>query len=215
MRNNDGGTNVCSLLIIKHVYKNRLFVYKERGLIKFPILIIIKRFFNPPPMDIAYFGELTIVEGVTLTLDLLNDSLPIIKVVKMNAPLIRPNKPVREGYIFAGWYKEADLITAWNFKEDVITQDTTLYAKWTEGSGIREKKPTSAVTIYLNPVQQTLHLKSAEVIEQVTIYDISGRMLLQKTNPEQSIEVGNLSNGIYIIKVKTISGISTQKMIKN
>lgn len=57
-----------------------------------------------------------------------------------------PEDPTREGYTFGGWYKEAECINKWNFnsdtlpeekteinedgKEEVIYQETKLYAKW-------------------------------------------------------------------------------------
>ncbi|MGD8399593.1 MAG: leucine-rich repeat protein [Bacillota bacterium] len=37
----------------------------------------------------------------------------------------------RTGYVFAGWYKEADCTNQWNFGSDAVTDDITLYAKWT------------------------------------------------------------------------------------
>ena len=39
---------------------------------------------------------------------------------------------VREGYSFAGWYKETDFINEWIFSSNVITENITLYAKWLE-----------------------------------------------------------------------------------
>ena len=45
-----------------------------------------------------------------------------------------PTEPTRQGYIFVGWYKEADYTTKWNFAADVVTADTTLYAKWVDES---------------------------------------------------------------------------------
>ena len=53
-----------------------------------------------------------------------------------------PAAPVRIGYIFGGWYKEAECINEWEFDSDtlpaekldeennIIFQRTTLYAKW-------------------------------------------------------------------------------------
>ena len=35
------------------------------------------------------------------------------------------------GWIFGGWYKDADCGTAWNFTSDTISGTTTIYAKWT------------------------------------------------------------------------------------
>lgn len=53
-----------------------------------------------------------------------------------------PYEPTREGYIFAGWYKEPECVNAWNFDSDTLPakqpdadgntlyQETKLYAKW-------------------------------------------------------------------------------------
>jgi len=51
------------------------------------------------------------------------------KRVQYNAK-ITAEQPVKSGYVFEGWYKDATFTTAWNFVSDVITADTTLYAKW-------------------------------------------------------------------------------------
>ncbi|HCT29958.1 MAG TPA: hypothetical protein DIW31_04330, partial [Bacteroidales bacterium] len=42
-----------------------------------------------------------------------------------------PTPPTRSCYTFAGWYKEASCTNAWNFSTDIVTANTTLYAKWT------------------------------------------------------------------------------------
>ncbi|MCP1102676.1 putative repeat protein (TIGR02543 family) [Aequitasia blattaphilus] len=41
-----------------------------------------------------------------------------------------PTEPIREGYVFGGWYQEPGSENEWNFEEDVATQNTKLYAKW-------------------------------------------------------------------------------------
>lgn len=44
----------------------------------------------------------------------------------------KPADPVREGYVFDGWYWEEEYETPWNFSEDFAGfAETTLYAKWT------------------------------------------------------------------------------------
>ena len=39
-----------------------------------------------------------------------------------NEPILYPpeNAPVRDGYTFAGWYKEKECITPWDFANDII-----------------------------------------------------------------------------------------------
>ena len=43
-----------------------------------------------------------------------------------------PESPTRDGYAFDGWYKEATFNNQFNFSTEIITSDTTLYAKWSK-----------------------------------------------------------------------------------
>ena len=45
--------------------------------------------------------------------------------------ITKPADPTRQGHTFAGWYKNTQLTIAWNFDRDVVTELTTLYARWT------------------------------------------------------------------------------------
>ena len=45
-----------------------------------------------------------------------------------------PTAPTKTGYTFAGWYKDENCTTQWNFGSDTVTEDITLYAKWTAAS---------------------------------------------------------------------------------
>lgn len=49
-----------------------------------------------------------------------------------------PGVPVKEGYTFAGWYKEEACLNIWDFDTDKADTDIILYAKWNknqEGTG--------------------------------------------------------------------------------
>ncbi len=43
-----------------------------------------------------------------------------------------PEVPVKEGYLFEGWFKETECENIWDFEKETVTADITLYAKWTE-----------------------------------------------------------------------------------
>jgi uncharacterized repeat protein (TIGR02543 family) len=54
--------------------------------------------------------------------------------ITSGSAITAPTPPTKTGYTFAGWYKEAALVTAWNFDADKVTSDITLYAKWAQNS---------------------------------------------------------------------------------
>lgn len=52
--------------------------------------------------------------------------------VEHGATVASPEEdPIRQGYTFAGWYKEPGHTNLWDFALDTVTSDITLYAKWT------------------------------------------------------------------------------------
>lgn len=42
-----------------------------------------------------------------------------------------PSEPTLAHYDFAGWFKDSEKTTEWNFETDIVEADITLYAKWT------------------------------------------------------------------------------------
>ncbi|MFI3229834.1 MAG: InlB B-repeat-containing protein, partial [Bacillota bacterium] len=46
--------------------------------------------------------------------------------------LTEPTEPPLDGYVFMGWYTNADTTTAWDFTNDTLTGTQTLYAMWAE-----------------------------------------------------------------------------------
>lgn len=88
---------------------------------------------------IAKFGDEAIeyyeLPTYTVTFDKNgHGTAPKAQEVKEGYKATAPTAPTAEGYTFGGWYKEAAVTNAWNFSEDVVEEDTTLYAKWTENA---------------------------------------------------------------------------------
>jgi hypothetical protein len=75
--------------------------------------------------------------------------------------------------------------------------------------------PVESITVFPNPVQDMLYIRSSSTIEQVNIHDVNGKTVKQIYNPNQWIEVNDLAKGIYILKITTTKGTTTRKIIKN
>lgn len=48
--------------------------------------------------------------------------------------IAEPTAPRKDGYTFAGWYKDSGLTEKFDFSSETVTDNMTLYAKWTETS---------------------------------------------------------------------------------
>ncbi|MFA6662563.1 MAG: InlB B-repeat-containing protein [Bacilli bacterium] len=58
----------------------------------------------------------------------------LVKEIEKGNIVTPPASPTKEGYVFVGWYKDAELTETFNFSE-TVTEDMTLYAKFIEDSG--------------------------------------------------------------------------------
>ena len=67
---------------------------------------------------------------VTLTFEANGGTAVAPLVEGAGVPIQAPSDPVREGYVFGGWFADADLTAAYAFVE-MPAADTTVYAKWT------------------------------------------------------------------------------------
>ncbi|MDR2866919.1 MAG: InlB B-repeat-containing protein [Methanomassiliicoccaceae archaeon] len=53
--------------------------------------------------------------------------------VMIGNPATEPDDPVKDGFIFGGWYTDETLENAWDFA-DPVTGEMTLFAKWEDGT---------------------------------------------------------------------------------
>ena len=52
------------------------------------------------------------------------------QTIQKGKKVAKPTDPTRDGYAFAGWYKEKDLKNKFDFDVDTISAHSVLYAKW-------------------------------------------------------------------------------------
>ena len=81
-------------------------------------------------------------------------------------------------------------------------------------TGLSEKE-LSHINIYPNPVSSILHINAASMIENIKIFDYSGKLVLDKTLKSDQIQIDTqeLESGFYIIEIKTQSTTSYHNLI--
>lgn len=60
------------------------------------------------------------------------------QVIAKDGVVERPTDPTKENYIFSGWYLDENFSTAWDFSNDKVTGDITLYAKFEKINTVAE-----------------------------------------------------------------------------
>ena len=68
------------------------------------------------------------------------------------------------------------------------------------------------VELYPNPVANVLNIQ-AEGVQEVSVIDVNGRTIMTEKNVN-TINMSNLANGVYFVRVITTDGVSTQKITK-
>lgn len=91
---------------------------------------------NPITTDVNVYAKMTDVANYySVTFDAQGGStVNGIDNLRENLKISEPTSPTLTGYDFAGWYTTQECIagTEWDFDNDVVTSNITLYAKWLE-----------------------------------------------------------------------------------
>lgn len=71
----------------------------------------------------------------------------------------------------------------------------------------------NAFEVYPNPASSLLYISTDDVVETMAVYSLDGKLVVESN--ENKVDVSNLQNGLYIIKVTTDQNeVGTKKFIK-
>lgn len=96
------------------------------------------------------------------------------------------------------------------------TSQDIMIARYTTGINLsNENFSNNVFKLFPNPTSNILKIETSETINDIKIIDLAGRTTAVSNFENNKIDVSNLSNGIYFIKIKTNNGDFEQKFIKN
>lgn len=161
------------------------------------------------------------------------------KGLPVNSVAVDPRSP--EHYIFAGtdyglyytldggitWNKEYRLPSVAIYEVKIRNSDRTLFA-FTHGRGIWylklkdvqtsvEKTPIFTTKISPNPVTDILQIESNSPVEQISVYNIQGKLVQTKPGQQQTylrMNFDALPKGVYFVKINAAGTVNTQRIIK-
>ena len=181
--------------------------------------------------DIAQFSGKKIepvesFETHTVTFDSNGGTAVETQTVAMNKKAKKPVTPIRQGYSFAGWFKDTGLSQGYNF-DTKVTEDFTLYAKWEAVSAIAyigEDGNVSGFTDY-SPMEADYEVlptgsyyveNDAELLNRVRVNGDVSLILKDGTTltapngisvmgREKTLNIFGQSGGTGILKAKAVS----------
>lgn len=101
-----------------------------------------------------------------------------------------------------------------DFNEIIITN--TVSTTVVESLGVNEYEKDT-VSIYPNPFNDIIYINSKNGVEvnTIKIIDMHGKVLIKSDDGADKIKTDQLSSGIYLLSIKTSSGMFISKIIKN
>ena len=177
--------------------------------------------FNIGVSNLTYIGAGSIGTSYTVTFDTQGGSDITSQTVADGGNVTQPANPTRKGFTFDGWYKEAACTNAWNFDTDVVTEDITLYAKWTQGGTGTEDIFAAALKIYPNPFTDVVYITGAAVetghAPSLRVINIAGAVVHTQiiSSSNETIRLGGLPAGVYFFRLEKEVRTKTIQVVKN
>ncbi len=115
------------------------------------------------------------------------------------------------GYVFEKW---SDGNTD-NPRTAVITSDTSFTAIFKSEVAVEEVSENNNCMLYPNPANTILHIDNGDIaMQELLLYDVSGRLLKRVSvhAAKTSLDVSDLQNGIYIIKITSPDAAFVRKI---
>lgn len=156
--------------------------------------------------------EITIAAGHTITVTFNSQSGSAVDAITGKAygdSITAPADPVRSGFYFAGWYKEAACTNPWTFTLDTLTDHITLFAKW---SAIPTYTVTGKIVDDNKPLALAVEGATVRMMQGATqfgttgVTDINGNFVIDNIPPGTYNLVITKGTKTAIIKVEVSSG---------
>ena len=132
------------------------------------------------------------------------------ETVEFEDKVTEPVAPTKEGYTFAGWYKEADCQNEWDFTaEKMPSSSVTLYAKWILNGSELNHVPT------INAADKVLTVEDEfDPLDGVTAYDTEDGDITNKIKViSNNVDINKEGSYEVIYEVEDNQGAKTTKKI--
>ncbi|HAG04012.1 MAG TPA: hypothetical protein DCG28_01115 [Lachnospiraceae bacterium] len=131
----------------------------------------------------------------TVTFNMKGHGEDLSQTVEYGAKATQPEAPTAEGYTFKGWYSDENCETPFDF-DSPVTQDTTIYAKWTTDGYTISYDLDGSENAAANPTGYNVESEDITLAEPTkTGYSFTGWTYDGQTEPTKSVTIKKGSMG--------------------
>lgn len=135
------------------------------------------------------------------------------------------NELLEDAYILSGDTQGPELLILTTTEELDDIGDVALIGAVPDGTVYRFSNEALSVddvntnpvdfSVYPNPTNDIFKIESKEVDYKLEVYNTSGQQVMNFDSPRDSYNISNLSEGIYFVKIQSLTGVVTKRLIKS
>ena len=163
----------------------------------------------------------TIGTDVKITFELLDSKVGLVAFLRKQTPFTETQMTNVSGQIFTQTITGQTLGSTINYAVKFAYAgglSVTKYVSYVVGSScsLGLETPSESIEFYFpNPASEFVNITSNSILDKVEIYSLLGTLVSKTTANTNSIDISNLSKGIYLITVYSDNKKSIKKMIVN
>lgn len=130
--------------------------------------------------------------------------------------VIEPINPMAEDYVFLGWYADKACTESWDFMNDKVTEDTTIYADWVRRSDIAPDAPKAPTVENADHTSVSIKWDSVEGADNYNIY-VNGELVTTTPVSNNTYKITGLEADSWYevsISASNAAGTSEQGLVK-
>jgi uncharacterized repeat protein (TIGR02543 family) len=148
------------------------------------------------------------LDTFTVSFDSQGGSAVPDQIVVAGEQVVKPANPTRGDYLFVGWYRDILYTDDWNFDNDSVTANITLYARW---AALDQQMIATSLSIYTSngTYAQTFTAGMTGKLYRVSCYLGNVNTEITLTTQIQGVTAGDLPNGT-VLAGKSVNLLASQ-----
>lgn len=128
-----------------------------------------------------------------------------------------------QGYPAAACANSGDPNGRWITLDNTVWEDVASYnlpyswmiRAYIEGEGVESiVELGSSFNVYPNPAKNQLFVETEMNVEEISVYDTFGRLMTTVNGQQKTVDVSELNNGVYFVRIKSNNEVITRQFIK-